>query len=191
MRVRYIYSACVVIETEDLTLCCDPWFTPGAYYGSWYQYPPLPKHPIDLIGKVDAIYVSHIHPDHYDIAFLKEYLGCYPDTKIIIGETNPPYLLQVMRVDGLDPVVLNRASFGDTDLHIFANKGYEFDNIDTALVVSRAELSVANLNDNPLDHKQVDDIVSVSLGSPNVCIVAILRSGRVPSNICARNERGT
>ena len=64
MKVRYIYSACVVIETEDLTLCCDPWFTPGAYNGSWYQYPPLLKDPIDVIGRVNAIYISHIHPDH-------------------------------------------------------------------------------------------------------------------------------
>lgn len=34
MRVRYIYSASVVVETLDVRVLSDPWFTPGTYDGS-------------------------------------------------------------------------------------------------------------------------------------------------------------
>ena len=44
-----------------------------------------------LIGEVDVIYISHLHPDHFDPGFLKMYLNRYPKTQIIIGDTSPPY----------------------------------------------------------------------------------------------------
>ena len=74
ISVRYIYSACVVIETEDIKILCDPWFTQGVYDGSWFQFP-LIKNPLDIIGDVDIIFISHIHPDHYDPKFLNQYFN--------------------------------------------------------------------------------------------------------------------
>ena len=32
MKVRYIYSASIEIETRDLKILCDPWFTDGIYH---------------------------------------------------------------------------------------------------------------------------------------------------------------
>ena len=45
-----------------------PWFTDGVYHGSWYTFPVHPD-PVAYIGDVDYIYISHIHPDHYDQLF--------------------------------------------------------------------------------------------------------------------------
>ncbi len=72
LKIKYIYSACIVIEIDNFKILCDPWFTDGIYGGSWYQYPSV-TNPIDKIGNCDLIYISHIHPDHYDIKFLKRY----------------------------------------------------------------------------------------------------------------------
>ena len=72
ISVRYIYSACVVTTTPDVSILHDPWFTEGIYDGSWFHYPKV-SDPLSSIGNVDLIYVSHIHPDHYDSAFLKTY----------------------------------------------------------------------------------------------------------------------
>ena len=41
MKVKYINSATVVIESEGIKVLCDPWLVDGAYYGSWCHYPPL------------------------------------------------------------------------------------------------------------------------------------------------------
>src|ERR1700683_2512444 len=108
MRVRYIYSACVVIETSDSRILCDPWMTDGIYDGSWYRYPVI-EDPIAVIGDLDAIYVSHIHPDHYDPVFLHSYLSAYPETRLIIGAQTPPFLANKMRVDGFKPEILRQA----------------------------------------------------------------------------------
>lgn len=98
IKVTYYYSACVAITTPDVSILCDPWFTDGIYDGAWYQYPKI-KNPIELIGKHDIIYVSHIHPDHYDPRFIKEYLKVYPDTIVLIAEG--VFLDKKMAADGI------------------------------------------------------------------------------------------
>ena len=70
MKVRYIYSACIEIQTEDLRILTDPWFTDGAYDGSWHHFPRIDD-PLEVIREPDLVYVSHIHPDHYDPVFLR------------------------------------------------------------------------------------------------------------------------
>jgi UDP-MurNAc hydroxylase len=137
MRVRYVYSACVVVETADVTLITDPWFTPGAYEGSWFQYPPLERDPVDVLGAADFIYLSHIHPDHYDPVFLRRYLKVHPQTRLLVGETSPAHLARRMRADGFSPEVITSLTAGETRMEIHANTllGGGMD-IDTALVVA-------------------------------------------------------
>lgn len=65
MRLQYISSACVLIEDDDVKILCDPWLVDGAYLGSWFHYPPLKFQP-EQFNDVDFIYISHIHPDHFD-----------------------------------------------------------------------------------------------------------------------------
>ena len=60
IKVSYIYSACIIIETEDCKILCDPWFTEGIYDGSWFHFPKVDD-PVKLIREVDFIYISHTH----------------------------------------------------------------------------------------------------------------------------------
>lgn len=156
MRVRYIYSACVVIETADGRILCDPWFTEGAYDGSWYQYPPVAD-PVATIGPVDLIYISHIHPDHYDPAFLRRYLAAYPKARLVIGRLEPPHLLNKMRNDGFAPEAAERRSIGRTELLIVPNyvAGDAKTEIDSALAVRCGDRALVNLNDNAFQPAQV------------------------------------
>ena len=63
---------CVLIETDTTTVLCDPWLTQWhSTMEAGFQYPRLPKNPIEIIGKVNAIYISHVHEDHFDKIFLK------------------------------------------------------------------------------------------------------------------------
>ena len=41
MKIRYIKSACVTIETKGVKILTDPWLVDGEYYGSWCHYPKL------------------------------------------------------------------------------------------------------------------------------------------------------
>ncbi len=181
MKVRYVYSACVVITTEDVRICTDPWFSPGIYDGSWFQYPPLPGDPADIIGEVDYIYISHIHPDHYDAAFLKRFLARWPHTHLLIGETTPPYLANKLRIDGFVAEAITHKVIGDTHLRIYANNAYEAENIDTALTVVRGEQSVVNLNDNPIDVEQIARILEALPGRrPTFALLPYSGAGPYP-----------
>ena len=160
MRVRYIYSACVVVETAGARILSDPWFTPGAYDGSWYQYPALPD-PVAAIGPVDLIYISHIHPDHYDPVFLRHYLAAHPGARLVIGMQQPPYLANKMRIDGFAPEIVEQLAFRDAELLIVSSR-VESDpksEIDSALAIRSGGHSVVNMNDNAFALEQVARIL--------------------------------
>jgi UDP-MurNAc hydroxylase len=66
MKITKLGSATVIIDTGDVKILTDPWLVDGAYYGSWCNYPPIPLDHINF-NQIDYIYVSHIHPDHFDV----------------------------------------------------------------------------------------------------------------------------
>ena len=173
IKVTYYYSACVAITTPDVSILCDPWFTDGIYDGSWYQYPKV-KDPIELIGKHDLIYISHIHPDHYDPVFLKKYLERYPDAKIIIAEG--VFLDKKMRADGI-PFNQQCAYASTSDIFIIKNESGSLSDIDTTLIVRYKDHQVVNMNDNPYCQKQIDRIKEFA---PKIDIALLGHTGAGP-----------
>lgn len=109
MKVTYLCSAAVLIEHGGKRILCDPWLTDGAYYGSWYHFPPIDPSVIESLKDVDAIYLSHIHPDHFDPATLAHF---DKDTPIIICEYAEKYFLNNIKRLGFTDVleVPNRRS---------------------------------------------------------------------------------
>ncbi len=157
IKVTYYYSACVGISTAEVSILCDPWFTEGAFDGSWFQYPKL-ENPIDKIGEYDYIYISHLHSDHYDPEFLLDYLACYPDTKVVIGDFQPNYLAKMMDSKRIKHTIIDDVVVkGDTRFKIFVNDS-RYHEIDSALAVERKGHSVVNMNDNRFVKKHVDEI---------------------------------
>ena len=159
IKVSYIYSACVIIETEDCKILCDPWFTEGIYDGSWFHFPKV-DNPLDLIGEVDFIYISHIHPDHYDPDFLKEYFNKFGEHKILISDHKPNYLFNKMKSDGLIPTIIDETKgmdIGNTSIIILPHDTGSISDIDSAISVKyknhQKEHVVLNVNDIIMDSK--------------------------------------
>src|SRR6476619_1330645 len=72
MRATSIGHAGILIETRYGSILCDPWFVP-AFFGSWFVFPRNDRLPDDLRARIehpDYLYVSHLHGDHLDEAFL-------------------------------------------------------------------------------------------------------------------------
>jgi L-ascorbate metabolism protein UlaG (beta-lactamase superfamily) len=101
-RVYYKYSACIKVCTEDIAILCDPWFGGNAYEGTWGQYPSV-KDARKLVGNFDAIYISHIHPDHYCAESIAKLLSFYGPKPIWIADwgDQPNYLAKKIESDGL------------------------------------------------------------------------------------------
>ncbi|MBG9941033.1 MBL fold metallo-hydrolase [Brevibacillus formosus] len=101
MKVTYIQSACVIIENQNVKVLCDPWLTDGAYYGSWYHYPPLKFSPEDF-NHVDYIYISHVHQDHMDIKTL-EIIS--KDIPILIHDFADKFVYNILKDLGFKQVI--------------------------------------------------------------------------------------
>lgn len=71
MKVTYIGHAAMMVETRGVRILMDPWLNDPTYHGTWFHYPPLVHGPRDL-PKLDYIYISHEHPDHFDPPTLRE-----------------------------------------------------------------------------------------------------------------------
>ncbi len=77
-----------------------------------------------LAETYDAIYITHLHPDHFDRNFLSKYLRRHPGTPIVIAKYAHPWLKSaVKRLAGGSQNVVELESFdsttiGDIDLRV-------------------------------------------------------------------------
>jgi UDP-MurNAc hydroxylase len=63
-------GATALLEHAGVRMLFDPWLDDGIFHGAWYHWPPLAAG-IEEVGRVDYIYLSHIHEDHCSAGTLK------------------------------------------------------------------------------------------------------------------------
>ena len=161
MKVRYISSACLQIETSDISILTDPWFSQGIFDGSWFSFPHID--PFDFIKEPDYIYVSHIHPDHYDPDFLHKLFERFGKKPILIPDFDKNYLFFKGKSDGLELTPIRSFEAGNTSLFIEENDMGSISDIDSALIVhdSLANQSLLNLNDCVFNQPHVEKLQSI------------------------------
>lgn len=71
MLVTYLGHAAIMLEAGGTRILMDPWLTDPSYDGSWWHFPPLALGARDL-PRIDYLYVSHEHPDHFDPPTLQQ-----------------------------------------------------------------------------------------------------------------------
>lgn len=148
MKLIYYYSACIGIKTSDFSILCDPWFTQGVFGGTWYHFPYKEIEPKD-IGYYDYIYISHIHPDHYDPIWLKKYLAIYTKTQLLIGNWNrksSPLKSKMVR-DGLSFLETNELSEKTSHVRIYPHDTSSASDIDSCICVFNNNELIVNMND--------------------------------------------
>ena len=77
MRATSLGHAGIFIESGNSRILCDPWFVP-AFFGSWFVFPRNDQLDIELLKKIESpthLYISHIHGDHLDEAFLADHVS--------------------------------------------------------------------------------------------------------------------
>ena len=73
MKITFLGHAGLFLETPMGSVLCDPWFTP-AYFASWFPFPSNEQVEKARFGRPTYLFVSHLHADHFDIAFLRDYV---------------------------------------------------------------------------------------------------------------------
>ena len=159
---KYIYSACTIVRTPDISILSDPWFTPGIIDGSWFHGTKI-KDPLKTISNVDIIYISHIDPDHYDPIFLRKYFQRFGKKKIIISDHKKNHLYQKMFADGFRPIILKKElKIGKTEVRIIPHETGSISDIDSAFTIKYFEKKkthcLVNTNDIVIDDKILNTI---------------------------------
>ncbi len=160
MKFKFIGNAAGIFEgSKGTKILCDPWIVDGVFDGSWYHYPPL-ETKISDIQNIDAIYVSHIHPDHYDEKNFK----FDKDIPVIVLNAGPNFLKKNLINNGYKNIieVKNDQSIKFNEFKItlfkpFTKHLYEEsligNLIDSALVLEDDGTTAINFNDNTPDKK--------------------------------------
>jgi UDP-MurNAc hydroxylase len=182
ITLKMVYSACVVIKTPDVVVLCDPWFTDGIYDGSWFVFPSH-EDPKSVIGDCDFVYISHIHPDHYDPAFLRSYFAEYGGKPFIIADRSPNYLAMKLGQDFENAEVFTgQVTRGETEMKVYSHNTGSNSDIDSALEVAYRSSNkvhrVINLNDCVYDPDFLCEIKAEK--NFDVCLTGYAGAGSYP-----------
>ena len=168
MKITYLQNAGVIIENFGEKILCDPWLVDGCYYGSWYHYPKYDFDPKNF-DDIDYIYISHIHPDHFDINTLTQ---LKKDIPVLIHEFPQKYFkknienlgfnvlelpnnertklgktwITIIAADNCDPEICSR-SFGCN----FGFNQFGTNQIDTFSIIDNEKQVIVNSNDCPFE----------------------------------------
>ena len=157
MEVKFISNACCIVETNTGTqILTDPWIENGVFEGSWCHFHKL-KTTINDLKNIDAIYLSHIHPDHYDDRFFN-----FPkDIPIIVLDHGLNFLHRKLLDSGYKNLIKIKdketIKFKDLELTLFApfagNNFFEENTklgnlIDSGIVYEADNQKIFNANDN-------------------------------------------
>lgn len=155
MEFEFIGNASGIFHGNKGTrLLCDPWVMNGVFDGSWCHYPPLETKIEDLLS-VDALYVSHIHQDHYD----DRYFNFRKDIPIIVLDHKHNFLIKSLERNGFTNLIFIKnnetKSVKEFEITLYApfskNNFHEAkigNLIDSAMVVQNDTATVINFNDN-------------------------------------------
>ena len=165
MKFKFIGNAAGIFTGKSGTqILCDPWIVDGVFEGSWFHYPPLKTKMKDLYN-VDGIYISHVHPDHYD----ERHFNFPKDIPIIILDQEPNFLKKNLIKKGYENLVLIKhgeskkfkefklTAYKPFTKHIF-EESLLGNLIDSALVLTDGDITAINFNDNTPDEKACIDL---------------------------------
>ena len=187
-KVKYYANATVSIYAHNFSLLCDPWLVDGAYDGSWYHFPPLQTRPEDL-HDYTHIYISHIHPDHFDAQTLKRLPKKAP---VVICDFGHPWLKSALEKLGFPVIEVKpgdcfeiapgtRVWMYDSFTNNPLNPDTETPNvIDSAIVVESDEWAILNANDNMPDEKACSELRQ-RFGRVDLALLPYCGGGEYPS----------
>ena len=154
MQVTLISDSCFIFEHEGVRILTDPWIGTSIYGGAWVQYPP-PKLQASAVGRLDYIFISHIHEDHCDPVTLAQ---LDKNARIILMDREPNHVDNFLKYHGLkfkEVILLKpREIFhvsGQLAVEVVeADPKHKLNHLlDSSLLIHYGKKSIYFANDNP------------------------------------------
>ncbi len=144
-EIKFLSHACIYIKTKNASILVDPWLIGSCYWRSWWNYPPVKLDDINNL-QVDAIYITHVHWDHWHGPTLKKLFS--KDTLIIThDEPNKRSIRDLQKIGFKNIKLLNHGeSYKVSDITLTPYQFGLFLN-DSALVIETSNMRLLNAND--------------------------------------------
>ena len=145
MSFKILSHASILVDCNSVELLVDPWLIGSCYWKSWWNYPPVKKETIENL-KPKAIYITHVHWDHWHGPSLKQFLDS--DVEIITHDEPNKRSYRDLKDFGFKNIrVLKHAeSYQIGDIKITPYQFGLFLN-DSALVIETPDFKLLNAND--------------------------------------------
>lgn len=153
--IQFINHASILISNEKKSILTDPWYSGSSFDDGWELLFQNEKIDIEnILKKVNYIWISHEHPDHFSIKFLLDYENILKENKIkfIFQNTKDKRVISFLKAKGFEYIELNDNELFEIDdrFNIIIQKT---DFYDSALIVNLNGKKIFNLNDCPLKTK--------------------------------------
>lgn len=144
-NIKFLSHASAIIKSDGFSIVMDPWLIGSCYWRSWWNYPPVDRNSVDNLN-VDAIYITHVHWDHWHGPSLKKLFS--KDTLILTHDEPNKRSVNDLKDIGFKNIKLLKhgETFELGDIKITPYQFGLFLN-DSALVVETPEMKLLNAND--------------------------------------------
>lgn len=145
MQIELVSHASVVLRTADAAIWTDPWRTSKVFNNSWTLL--VPAAPVDL-GSIDYLWISHEHPDHFNIPTLRALPDSFKQrVTVLFQASNSDKMFAAFRQLGFPNTrALPHRELvhlrGDTRVYC-----YQVGQMDSCLAVIADRHTVLNIND--------------------------------------------
>ena len=185
MKLTNFGGATAILEHNGIRILFDPWLDDGIFHGAWYHYPPLAADIRD-VGRVDYIYISHIHEDHCSVGTIRH---LNRDAEIVLMDRNPNFVARFLEVNGfhfdavhlIKPRTEKELQPGLAVGMLEADPGNEMSHmIDSALLIRWDGFTVYNANDCQ-PYEDGLKYIAEKYGKPDLALVPYSGGSGYPS----------
>lgn len=164
--VLYLGHAGLLVVIGGKKILFDPIIESQPYGDSWVFFPPQLDDP--ALYDVDAVVVSHIHQDHYDLPFLQQ---LKPSVKVAIVGQRPSFEADIQANAGRPITIVAPETVTELLPGVFVyGVTHESNGIDSSMIVYNDRFCVYHGNDNYLQPASMAKFATVGVDIDVACI---------------------
>ena len=154
--ISLINHASILVSNGNKSILTDPWYFGDVFDGGWNLLFENNIHDLEnILKKVDYIWISHEHPDHFSVQFFNKFdtLIKSKNIKILFQETRDKRVVNFLKKQGYSVTELKDGEKYkiDKNYNIITQK-YDF--YDSALILQIDNFKIFNLNDCPMNEER-------------------------------------
>ena len=166
-KLEFINHSCVIISNKNISIAMDPWIDGSVFNNSWNLLVKTPDYLIKRLKKVDYVWFSHEHPDHFNPKNLKIFSK---DTNFLFQKTKDKRVINYLSKisNNVKELSFEENFFLDKS---FSIKTIPFHYLDSMSLIIINNFRILNLNDCDIKNEKQLQIIKSLCGSIDLLLV--------------------